>query len=65
MIDDFTLFGLRAQLVIEAASVSVGLKLSMANSIILVTARAYEAVLWTQDEHFKDLEGVQYIEKKT
>jgi len=23
-----------------------------------------DATLWTQDEHFKDLDGVKYIEKK-
>jgi len=23
------------------------------------------ATLWTQDAHFKDIEGVRYIEKKT
>jgi len=38
--------------------------LAMADSIILATARAYNATLWTQDEHFKDIEGVKYIEKK-
>jgi len=36
----------------------------MADSIILSTARGYNATLWTQDEHFKNLEGVRYIEKK-
>ena len=34
-----------------------------ADSLILQTARTYQATLWTQDEHFKGLEGVQYIEK--
>lgn len=33
------------------------------DSIILAIAREYSAIVWTQDEHFKDLEGVQYIEK--
>jgi predicted nucleic acid-binding protein len=36
----------------------------MADSIILATSRAYNATLWTQDEHFKDIEGVRYKEKK-
>lgn len=35
-----------------------------ADRSILATARAYNASLWTQDEHFKDIEGVKYIEKK-
>lgn len=37
---------------------------NMAGSLILATARVYDATLWTQDEHFKDIEGVKYIEKK-
>jgi predicted nucleic acid-binding protein len=36
----------------------------MADSIILATARAYGATLWTQDEHFEHLDGVQYIAKQ-
>ncbi len=49
---------------IEAAQVSRELKLSMADSIILATARAHNATLWTQDEHFKGMDGVKYIERK-
>jgi predicted nucleic acid-binding protein len=49
---------------LDAAQISRELKLAMADSIILATARAYNAALWTQDEHFKDIEGVKYIEKK-
>ena len=52
------------QLAINAAQISHELKLAMADSMILVTARAYQATLWTQDEHFKDVAGVKYIEKK-
>jgi len=36
----------------------------MADSVMLATARAYDATLWTQDAHFKDVEGVQYVEKR-
>ncbi len=46
---------------IEAARLSAQLKLAMADSIILATARSYNAILWTQDVHFKDMEGVRYI----
>lgn len=53
------------QTAIIAARISTELKLAMADSIILATARAYDATLWTQDEHFKDMDGVKYIEKKT
>jgi len=56
---------LNRQIAIDAAHLSVELKLAMADSIILATARAYEATLWTQDAHFQGIEGVQYIEKKS
>lgn len=52
------------KIAIEAAQISRELKLAMADSIILATARTQEAVLWTQDAHFKGMEGVKYIEKK-
>jgi len=48
---------------LEAAQLSLELKLTMADSMILATARAHQAPLWTQDAHFKDLPGVRYIEK--
>jgi len=50
---------------IDAAQISRELKLGMAESILLAIARAYNATLWTQDEHFKDIDGVKYIEKKS
>jgi len=48
----------------RAAQISLKTKLAMADSIILATARVYAATLWTQDEHFKDLDGVRYVEKR-
>jgi len=51
-------------LALSAARLSAELKLPMADSLILATARANNALLWTQDEHFKDLDGVKYVEKK-
>lgn len=50
-------------LTLSAAKLSATMKLPMADSVMPATARAYGAVLWTQDAHFKGLEGVQYIEK--
>ena len=52
------------EIALIAADLSFELKLPMADSIILATARAHNATLWTQDEHFNDIEGVKYIEKK-
>ena len=51
-------------LALSAARLSAELKLPMADSLILATARANNALLWTQDEHFRDLDGVKYIAKK-
>lgn len=57
-------FDLNRKTAMEAALISLDLKLAMADSLILATARAYNATLWTQDEHFKGIEGVMYIEKR-
>lgn len=51
-------------LALVAAELSYELKLPLADSIILATARAQDAILWTQDAHFKGMDGVKYIEKK-
>jgi predicted nucleic acid-binding protein len=58
-----TVIELNRDIAIHAAKVSLELKLAMADSIILATTRAKNAMLWTQDEHFKNLEEVKYIEK--
>jgi len=55
---------LDTSLAISAALLSTQLKLPMADSLILATARAANATLWTQDAHFAGLEGVEFIEKK-
>lgn len=53
------------KIALEAAHIARETKLAMADGIILASARANNATLWTQDAHFKDVEGVKYIEKKT
>jgi toxin FitB len=58
-----TIVDLNREIALEAALISVQHKLAMADSIIYATSRAYNATLWTQDEHFKDLPDVKYIEK--
>jgi predicted nucleic acid-binding protein len=50
-------------LALQAAKISLEYKIPMADSIILATARAHEAVLWTQDQDFKDMENVNYFPK--
>ena len=48
---------------LSSASLSHELKLPMADSIILATARSLKATLWTQDLHFANLPDVKYISK--
>lgn len=51
---------LDSMLSIRAASLSAATRLPMADSIILETARAFDAILWTQDADFKGLDGVEF-----
>ncbi len=51
-------------LALRAAKVSLEYGLPMADSIIWATAIASQATFWTQDEHFKNIEAVRYIEKR-
>ena len=56
--------GLDTAIALSAAKVSVGLKLPMVDSVMLVTARMHNATLWTQDADLKNIEGVEYVEKR-
>lgn len=49
---------------LNAAKNSIDLKLPMADSIIYTTAQIHNAVLWTQDSHFKNLAGVKFKGKR-
>ena len=51
-------------LALSAAKVGVTSKLPLADSIILATARRFDATVWTQDEDFDGLPGVKYRSKK-
>lgn len=55
---------LDSQIALDAARLSTELGLALADSVILATAVSYDAVLWTQDVHFKDIENVNFIAKK-
>lgn len=48
---------------IEAARLSASEQLPMADSLILTTARLYNATLWTQDIDLARFANVQYIQK--
>ncbi len=49
---------------LSAARISMENKIPMADSIILATAKSHKATLWTQDEHFKEMAGVKFRQKK-
>jgi len=50
-----------SSIAIMAAKLSCELKIPMADSLIYSTARIHDAVVWTQDADFKDLEEVKYF----
>lgn len=54
---------LNTTIALHAAKLSAELKLPMADSIMLATAREYQATLWTQDADFEGIEGVNYFSK--
>lgn len=58
-----TVVELSASLAMVAAKTSLELGLPMADSIILVTTRLHTALLWTQDEHFRAVDGVRFFPK--
>jgi predicted nucleic acid-binding protein len=52
---------LTADLAVNASAISINRRLPMADSIILSTALAHQATLWTQDVHFKRMTNVRYF----
>ena len=55
---------LTSSLALDAARLSIQENLPLADSVILATARAFEATLWTQDSDFKGIDGVRYKAKR-
>ena len=55
---------LSVSLALSAARISLNDKIPMADSIMLATARAYGATLWSQDSDFENIAGVRYVAKK-
>lgn len=52
------------EIALLGAQVSLEYGLALADSLIYASARAHNAVLWTQDAHFAGREGVRYVEKR-
>jgi predicted nucleic acid-binding protein len=59
-----TVVDLTPPLAIAASKLSLEHNLPMADSIILATAKEFDATLWTQDADFKNIDGVKYFSKK-
>ena len=59
-----TVIELTEDIALRAARLGVTHKIPMADSIILASARAHNALVWTQDDDFIGLEGVKYFSKK-
>ena len=55
---------LTAAIALKASLMSIRHKLTMTDSLIYATAQTLGAVVWTQDEHFRDLPGVNYRQSK-
>jgi predicted nucleic acid-binding protein len=55
---------LHAALAMLAGKMGLELKLSPADSVILASARAHGALLWTEDRDFQGLENVKYVRKR-
>jgi predicted nucleic acid-binding protein len=53
-----------ADLAIVAAKIALDLKLALADSVILATARLHRATVWTQDSNFEGIAGVKYVAKR-
>ena len=59
-----TVVDLDSTLAMSSAKISAEMKLPMADSIMLATARQAGAVLWTQDTDFEDMQGVRYVKAR-
>ena len=53
-----------ADLAIVAAKIALDVKLPLADSVILATARLHRATVWTQDSDFEGIAGVRYVAKR-
>ena len=56
-----TVVELTAEIALSSAKLSIDMSLPMADSVMLASARAHDALLWTQDADFEGIEGVRYV----
>lgn len=64
LMEQGTVVSLDSTLALAAAHLSVQTKLPMADSIILATARAHRATLWTQDADFEGFSDVRLFRRR-
>ena len=55
---------LTQEIAVNAAAISSELKIAMADSIILATSMSRDAILWTQDSDFEEMNGIKYIKRR-
>ena len=55
---------LGADLALNAAALGLRHGLPLADAVILAIAQASDAVIWTQDSDFENLDGVKYVARR-
>ncbi len=55
--------GVNSSISIQAAKLSYEQKMPMADSLIYITAKQNDAIIWTQDVDFKNMDNVKYFKK--
>lgn len=56
---------LSVPVMMTASQLALTHRLPLADSVVLATGRLHRAVVWTQDDDFKGLEGVRYFPKRS
>lgn len=60
-----TVVDLTEDIAISASLISIKHKLPMADSMIYATAKAHDAITWTQDQDFENMPRVNYKSART
>lgn len=63
-LQDGTGVDLTQEIALLAGELGLQHDLPLADSVILATARSFNAILWTQDSDFEGLEHVEYIPRR-
>jgi predicted nucleic acid-binding protein len=53
---------LTSTIALHAAKLSADMKIPMADSVMLASARETNSILWTQDSDFESIQGARYVE---